>query len=73
MHMHSFSCAEVENIRRRWNSVMAYHEYHQICLSPVFLMFTDSLVATDIFGYAPGKPVRASILYTTVIQHVHCS
>ena len=30
---------------------MAYEKYHQICTSPVFSMFTDSLVATDISGY----------------------
>ena len=32
--------------------VLSYNKYHQFCLSPVVSMFTDSLVATDISGYA---------------------
>ena len=48
---YSFSCAEVENICRRWNSVMAYDKFHQTFLFPILSMFTDSLVATDISGY----------------------
>ena len=31
---------------------MAYDKHHPICLSLVFSMFTDSLVATDISGYS---------------------
>ena len=31
--------------------MMAYDKYHKICLSPVFSMFTESLLANDTSGY----------------------
>ena len=31
--------------------MMAYDKYHKICLSAVFSMFIDSLLANDTSGY----------------------